>query len=122
MADESRNQNGTTELVETDAACPACGERRLPFLPQREDESVDCRTCGRHFLPPGVAACECARANCHGPGACENAAIEELGDEGDYEILCAGCAEKARGEIAAGWRESGLVREEPGDEAPEGGR
>jgi hypothetical protein len=38
-------------LVALDFACPRCGERRIDYLVCREDDLVDCQTCGATYNP-----------------------------------------------------------------------
>ena len=40
------DQDASDVLVRPDWACPSCGERRQDWLSCRDDDSIQCETCG----------------------------------------------------------------------------
>jgi rubredoxin len=51
MSDDALTYDGGEALVRQDFACPNCGERRVDYLLCRDDDLVECHSCGTAYDP-----------------------------------------------------------------------
>jgi phage FluMu protein Com len=78
------------DTVRREWVCPKCGENRMDWLAWRDDETVQCGTCGMKYQP-GATDDSCIDDQCDYCGA----VLAPGEDDGRLLGLCSRCARMA---------------------------